>query len=408
MGGHVMSVPLYQAKAEFFKTLGHPGPDPDPRAAVRARPRGARAAGRRSPSSRATSPSSSPCCGARRWWCRTAQGGEVVYSVSVPGGARPAAGGPPHPVAGSSPRRATLEAELTPDRRPVSARRPPGRRPRAACGGARGPRAAAPRRRDWTRTSAPAGTSTAGVMVGPGRAAARARASASARAWAPGPGWSRRSSPAPLAAVFGGSRVQVSGPTGAMTVVLVPIIATYGAHGVLVVGLLAGADPDRARVRRRRPLHPLRAGPGRRGLHRRHRRDHRAAAGAGRARRRRPRRRRWWCWPADAVANLGCATRSGPRPAWPWPWSRLILVARARRGPGWPGSLGRRGRGDGRELVRSSLGRRHDRSHPVGLPAPSLPPVAARPSSTPCCCPPSRSPRWRRWRACSRRRWPTR
>jgi len=43
-----------------------------------------------------------------------------------------------------------------------------------------------------------------------------------------------------VAAVFGGSRVQVSGPTGAMTVVLVPIIATYGADGVLVVGLLAG------------------------------------------------------------------------------------------------------------------------------------------------------------------------
>ena len=43
-----------------------------------------------------------------------------------------------------------------------------------------------------------------------------------------------------LAAVFGGSRVQVSGPTGAMTVVLVPIIATYGADGVLVVGLMAG------------------------------------------------------------------------------------------------------------------------------------------------------------------------
>ena len=43
-----------------------------------------------------------------------------------------------------------------------------------------------------------------------------------------------------LAAVFGGSRVQISGPTGAMTVVLVPIIATYGPDGVLVVGLLAG------------------------------------------------------------------------------------------------------------------------------------------------------------------------
>ncbi|KAA1418896.1 SulP family inorganic anion transporter [Nocardioides humilatus] len=43
-----------------------------------------------------------------------------------------------------------------------------------------------------------------------------------------------------LATVFGGSRVQVSGPTGAMTVVLVPIVAAHGADGVLVVGLLAG------------------------------------------------------------------------------------------------------------------------------------------------------------------------
>lgn len=43
-----------------------------------------------------------------------------------------------------------------------------------------------------------------------------------------------------VAAVFGGSRVQVSGPTGAMTVVLVPIIAAYGPDGVLVVGLMAG------------------------------------------------------------------------------------------------------------------------------------------------------------------------
>jgi SulP family sulfate permease len=43
-----------------------------------------------------------------------------------------------------------------------------------------------------------------------------------------------------VAAVFGGSNLQVSGPTGAMTVVLVPIIASYGADGVLVVGLMAG------------------------------------------------------------------------------------------------------------------------------------------------------------------------
>nr|WP_202470009.1 SulP family inorganic anion transporter [Streptomyces sp. SID2888] len=43
-----------------------------------------------------------------------------------------------------------------------------------------------------------------------------------------------------LAAVFGGSNLQVSGPTGAMTVVLVPIVAQHGAGGVLTVGLIAG------------------------------------------------------------------------------------------------------------------------------------------------------------------------
>jgi SulP family sulfate permease len=43
-----------------------------------------------------------------------------------------------------------------------------------------------------------------------------------------------------LAAIFGGSNLQVSGPTGAMTVVLVPIVAEYGPGGVLTVGLMAG------------------------------------------------------------------------------------------------------------------------------------------------------------------------
>ncbi|MGV9504832.1 SulP family inorganic anion transporter [Streptomyces tendae] len=43
-----------------------------------------------------------------------------------------------------------------------------------------------------------------------------------------------------LAAVFGGSNLQVSGPTGAMTVVLVPIVAEHGPSGVLAVGLMAG------------------------------------------------------------------------------------------------------------------------------------------------------------------------
>jgi SulP family sulfate permease len=43
-----------------------------------------------------------------------------------------------------------------------------------------------------------------------------------------------------VAAVFGGSSVQVSGPTGAMTVVLVPVVARYGTDAVLVVSLMAG------------------------------------------------------------------------------------------------------------------------------------------------------------------------
>jgi SulP family sulfate permease len=44
-----------------------------------------------------------------------------------------------------------------------------------------------------------------------------------------------------VAAVFGGSNVQVSGPTGAMTVVLVPIVAKYGVDAVFVVSIMAGA-----------------------------------------------------------------------------------------------------------------------------------------------------------------------
>jgi SulP family sulfate permease len=44
-----------------------------------------------------------------------------------------------------------------------------------------------------------------------------------------------------IAAVFGGSNYQVSGPTGAMTVVLVPIVAKYGVAALAPLGLLAGA-----------------------------------------------------------------------------------------------------------------------------------------------------------------------
>lgn len=43
-----------------------------------------------------------------------------------------------------------------------------------------------------------------------------------------------------LAALFGGSRYQVSGPTGAMTVVLIPIINRYGVSAIPFLGLMAG------------------------------------------------------------------------------------------------------------------------------------------------------------------------
>src|SRR5689334_16836411 len=43
-----------------------------------------------------------------------------------------------------------------------------------------------------------------------------------------------------VAAVFGGSNLQVSGPTGAMTVVLVPIAHEHGRDGVLLAGAMAG------------------------------------------------------------------------------------------------------------------------------------------------------------------------
>ncbi|KUI16005.1 MFS transporter [Mycobacterium sp. GA-1285] len=43
-----------------------------------------------------------------------------------------------------------------------------------------------------------------------------------------------------VAAVFGGSHVQVSGPTGAMAVVLAPIVAHYGLGSIALVTVLAG------------------------------------------------------------------------------------------------------------------------------------------------------------------------
>ncbi|WP_018297187.1 SulP family inorganic anion transporter [Corynebacterium lubricantis] len=43
-----------------------------------------------------------------------------------------------------------------------------------------------------------------------------------------------------IAAVFGGSNVQVSGPTGAMVVVLAPIVASHGPSAIVLVSLMGG------------------------------------------------------------------------------------------------------------------------------------------------------------------------
>lgn len=43
-----------------------------------------------------------------------------------------------------------------------------------------------------------------------------------------------------VAAIFGGSHVQVSGPTGAMVVVLAPIVASHGVGAIAVVTVMAG------------------------------------------------------------------------------------------------------------------------------------------------------------------------
>lgn len=43
-----------------------------------------------------------------------------------------------------------------------------------------------------------------------------------------------------VASAFGGSRFQITGPTGAMTVVLLPVIAQYSLPQVFVIGMMAG------------------------------------------------------------------------------------------------------------------------------------------------------------------------
>lgn len=97
-----------------------------------------------------------------------------------------------------------------------------------------------PRRTDWTPARAHPGSDLlAGLMVGL-VALPLALGFGVSSGMGAGAGLVTAIVAGVVAAVFGGSNVQVSGPTGAMTVVLVPIFATYGRDGVLAVGLMAG------------------------------------------------------------------------------------------------------------------------------------------------------------------------
>ncbi len=176
-----------------------------------------------------------------------------------------------------------------------------------------------------------------------------------------------------VAAVFGGSRVQVSGPTGAMTVVLVPIIATHGPDGVLVVGILAGLILIGLGVGGCRPLHPLRAGAGRGGIHHRDRRDHRAAAASRRAGRGRPCARTCSRWPSTPSAYglpTPCGFRSSMTVA-----VTLAILALGRLRPGVPVSLLAVAAATVANVT-LDLGAAPIGHIPTGLPAPALPGIA--------------------------------
>ncbi|PKH40911.1 SulP family inorganic anion transporter [Nocardioides alpinus] len=95
-----------------------------------------------------------------------------------------------------------------------------------------------PRRSDWTHLR-PGRDLTAGVMVGL-VALPLALGFGESSGMGASAGLVTAIVAGAVAAIFGGSRVQVSGPTGAMTVVLLPIVAVHGPDGVLVVGLMAG------------------------------------------------------------------------------------------------------------------------------------------------------------------------
>ncbi len=221
-----------------------------------------------------------------------------------------------------------------------------------------------------------------------------------------GPGRDRRAGDrvvaGAVAAIFGGSRVQVSGPTGAMTVVLVPIIATHGPGGVLVVGPDGRRDPHRAGLRRSRPVHPLRPRPRRRGLH--------VGIAASSCLQQVPAALAWRAWgegagPGSGAGDLARRPRLAPLVVAAAVVALVLVLARAV--PRLPGSL----------LAVVARHRCHSlfglgrwppsATIPRGLPRPVAADHRRWPTSTRSCCPPSPWPPSPRWRACCRPPSPT-
>ena len=211
----IMSVPLYQAKAEFFKTLGHP-----------ARIRILELLSERDHAVHELlekidiEPSnlSQQLAVLRRTSLVVSHrhGGEVVYSVSVRRSAT-CCSRPGSILSGIIAVAGRARGRADPRRAHVSAASPtPGRRRRWPRTGPAAARAAS----DWAACAADPDL-TAGLMVGL-VALPLALGFGVSSGMGAGAGLVTAIVAGAVAAVFGGSRVQVSGPTGAMTVVLVP------------------------------------------------------------------------------------------------------------------------------------------------------------------------------------------
>ena len=88
-----------------------------------------------------------------------------------------------------------------------------------------------------------------------------------------------------VCSLLGGTRFQVTGPTAAFVVILVPIVHKYGLGGLLVAGMMAGVMLVAHGARPARQAHAVRAASGDERLHDGHRDRDRRAPAQGRVRR---------------------------------------------------------------------------------------------------------------------------